>query len=123
MTLNIEGRMAFIYDEALKRYNKMILAEKSIADLSTRFSMNGKVQQIQIYGFTSVSDSFKMTRSDRVAKLSTKVFPANNIFHSGNLSMIFVLSKLSPITVNMTYNLTTISILPEHESQYFESSK
>lgn len=113
MTLNIEGRMAFSYDEALKRYNKMILAEKSIADLSIRFSMNGKAQQIQIYGFSSGSDSFKMTRSDRVAKLSTKVFPVNNIFHSGNSSMIFVLSKLSPITVNMTHNLSTISILPE----------
>ena len=113
MTLNIEGTMTFSYDKALKRYNKMIIAEKGIVNLSVTFSMNGKAQVLQIYGFSSGSDSFRMTRSDRVTKLSTKIFPVNNIFHSGNSSMIFVLSKLSPVTVNMTYNLTTLSILPE----------
>ena len=101
-----EGPVSFSYNENLNRYRKMALAEKGLADLSITFSLDGATQSLKINGLSREVNSYNGTNTNAVAKISLTVSPVKNILHTANLSKIFLLSDLSPVTMHIAYNIT-----------------
>ena len=104
-----EGQMSFISDENFKSYKEMTLGENGFVDFTIKFTVNDKVQSIQINGLSSEVNSYKEIKSNKVAKVLTTIFPIRNIFQTSDLSNIFKFSGLSPLSLNITYDLVTAS--------------
>ena len=98
-----EGPVSFSYNENLNRYRKMALAEKGLADLSITFSLDGETQSLKINGLSREVNSYNGTNTNAVAKISLTVSPVKNILHTANLSKIFLLSDLSPVTMHIAH--------------------
>ena len=104
-----EGQMSFSLDENLKSYKEMTLGEKGFVDFTIKFTVNDKVQSIQITGSSGEVNSYKEIKSNKIAKVLTTIFPIRNIFQTSDMSNIFRFSNLSPISLNITYDLVTVS--------------
>ena len=102
-TVATEGKMSFIYDENLKYYSEMTLAEKRFTDLSFTFLVDGQTQFIQIKGSSSMVNTYKETKSNTAAELKAVLFPVTYIFQTESLTKTFTMSNLSPLTVPINY--------------------
>ena len=102
-TVATEGKLSFIYDENLKYYSEMTLAEKSFVDLSFTFLVDGRTQFIQMKGSSSMINTYKKTKSNTIAKLKAALFPVTYIFQTESLTKTFTMSNLSPLTVTINY--------------------
>ena len=108
-TVVTEGKMSFMYDENLKYYTEMILAENSFIDLSFTFFVDGRAQFIQMKGSSSMVNTCKEAKSNTAAKLKAVLFPVTYIFQIESLAKTFTISNLSPLTV--TFNYTRLPLL------------
>ena len=106
-----EGPVSFSYNETLKRYKKIAQAEKGLAELSIKFSLEGETQLLKINGFSRELNSYNGAKTNAVAKISLTVSPVKNTLHTANLSKIFLFSDLSPVTMHIAYNVTPLPFL------------
>ena len=108
-TVATEGKMSFIYDENLKYYTEMTLAESSFVHLSFTFLVDGQTQFIQMKGSSSIANTCKETKSNTAAKLRAALFPVRYVFQTESLVKTFTMSNLSPLIV--TFNYTRLPAL------------
>ena len=113
-TVATEGKMSFIYDENLKYYTEMTLAENSFVDLSFSFLVDDRTQFIQMKGSSSMANACKETKSTTTAELKAVLFPVTYIFQTESLTKSFTMSNLSPLTV--TINYTRIPLLMQFDN-------
>ena len=88
-----QGKTSLSNDE-----EKIILTDASLAYLSITFSVDNETQSFEINGLSSEATFYERKKSNKVAKTSVIVSPVTSISQTGNLSNIFIFSKLSPVT-------------------------
>ena len=115
VTIKTEGEMSFEYDESLNYYTKMTLAENSFVDFSFAFLLNGQTEFIRLKGTSSMINSYKKTKPQTTAKTTAEIFPVKYIFQTENLRKAFTFSKLSSISVHITYGRLALPIPLDNE--------
>ena len=110
--INIEGKFSFVYDQTSEVYKEVILGKDGVLDFSLLFLIQDEAHALQINALTGAGVQFKETRSKGYAKISGLVSSNLNISKTTNLSKVFSLTSVSPVTLNLTYNL-----LPQSFSQ------
>ena len=93
---------------------KIILTDASLAYLSITFSVDNETQSFQINGLSSEATFYERKKSNKVAKTSVIVSPVTSILQTGNLSNIFIFSKLSPVTIYTEQNMVLLPFLTEN---------
>ena len=103
--INIEGKFSFVYDETSEVYKEMTLGKDGVLDFSLLFLIQNEAHFLQINALTGAAVQFKETRSRGYAKISGLVSSNMNISKTTNLSKVFSLTSVSPVTLNIASEL------------------
>ena len=111
-----EGEISFNSGENYSGYKEMNLGEGSFVDFTITTTVTAKAQSMKINGLSSGVNSYQERKSNKIAKVSATVFPVRNILQTKDLSNVFTFSKLSPVSLSITYNLA-IKTFEEKETK------
>ena len=112
--INIDGKFLFVYDQTSKLYKEMTFGKDGALDFSLSFMIQNEAQSLQINALADADVHFKEIRSDGYTKLSGLVSLNMNISIAENLSKVFSLTSVSPVTLNLTYKLLPLTFSSEH---------
>ena len=99
-----EGEISFSSGETHSSYKEMTLREGSFVDFTIKTTVNAKTQSLKINGLSSGLNLY-IEYSSKIAKVSATVSPVQNILQTKDLKNVFAFSKLSPISLNIMYNI------------------
>ena len=101
----VEGEISFNSGGTHSSYKEMTLREGSFVDFTIKTTVNAKTQSLKINGLSSGLNLYTERISNKIAKVSATVSPIRNILQTKDLTNVFTFSKLSPISLNITYNI------------------
>lgn len=102
-----EGKISCNSGESHSSCKEMTLREESFVDFIIKSTVNAKAQSLRINGLSSGLNLYTERISSKITYVSATVFPVRNILQTKDLSNAFTFSKLSPIFLNITYNIAS----------------
>ena len=107
--INIDGKFLLVYDQTSKLYKEMTLGKDGFLDFSLCFMLKNEAHSLQINALADAGVHFKEIGSGGYTKLSGLIYLNTNISIAENLSKVFSLTSVSPVTLNLTYKLLPLT--------------